>query len=846
MTVSGGSASVQIQEIDLSTRVPGFPGVYGAILIPSRKGPIDTPRLMTYETQLMRTYTPQDKLEVGDSLAFFSASAFLQRSDKLWTFRVIGDNYAHGGVAIKTNDQPANTAWVSGLEDPTAYTFGTHDLFTIYQSDPGVWSDDVCITLSVKRDRENILLNSSTVVHEAATSAIGSLGVGTPITIPAEAATGVLDSALTITAVPGAAGNVTINVVGGGTAGSETAVLNSGVITLTIEDGVSTQDQMKTALLTVVSTIANVVAASPTDIWLLGVGTDTVTLSGGEDSYIVVSDGEINITAVTGKAGNNIQIELVDGATAGSETATQVGNVITVAIEDGVSTQTQIRTALLTIPSVFLSIVAERPTEAWTLGDGSDSVQLAGGTDASTSITVTQRFASGEPVRFSMLTSLTGDALPGGLNNYTTYYTVAASATTVKLANTAEDALAGNALLLSSTGQGTMQLVPMKAVSEPDSFLIEIFHRSNLNVALESYYVSLVPGQKNGLGQNMYIEDLLEGSNYIRAQVNPLVTGTPLPQMIPLYMNGGDDGDPVTDGKMMQAADAFRNADTYPVTVFMDGGWATPAFQKYIDGIAQNRHDCVCMLSVPYDKEASSNYLNDIVDYWMNILNLSSSFSALYTPHVKVYDKYNDRGLYVSPEGYAAAAISFTAMNYEMWYPVAGFRRGQVNVLDLRRRFSKGEMDYLYDGAVSGGGGINPLRFAPGRGILIWGQKTLLGRPSSLSRLSVRLLLCVIEPAIAKTLEDFLFEINDAATRAQVTSVITDYMTIVKARRGVYAFDIVCDDTNNPPAVIDQYQMVVDLYIQPVQSIEYVNFRTVITRTGSALAVNIAAVNATA
>jgi phage tail sheath protein FI len=153
-------------------------------------------------------------------------------------------------------------------------------------------------------------------------------------------------------------------------------------------------------------------------------------------------------------------------------------------------------------------------------------------------------------------------------------------------------------------------------------------------------------------------------------------------------------------------------------------------------------------------------------------------------------------------------------------------------------------MDYLYDGAVSGGGGINPLRFAPGRGILIWGQKTLLGRPSSLSRLNVRLLLCVIEPAIAKTLEDFLFEINDAATRAQVTSVITDYMTIVKARRGVYAFDIVCDDTNNPPAVIDQYQMIVDLYIQPIQSIEYIPFRLVITRTGSALAINQAAVNA--
>jgi len=841
MTVSGGSASVQIQEIDLSTRVPGFPGVYGAICLPARKGPIDTPRLMTYETQLMRTYTPQEKIEVGDSLAFFSATAFLQRSDKLWVQRVIGDNHKSGGIVVRPLGSASNLAWLNGLTDPTAYSFGANDLFTLYQADPGIWSSDVCITLSIPRERESIVLNNTNIVNSAAASATGLLGVGTPLLVPAVSATGSIDGEIDITAVAGAAGNVTINLVGGGTAGSETAVQVGSVITVTIEDGVSTQNQIRTALLALAGVFQTITVASGSDIWLLGVGTDTVTLTGGEDSYFVPSTGEITMTVLPGSAGNNIQVEITDGAVAaGSEIATRVGDIITVQIKDGESTEAQIRTALLTVAGTFTSIVAANPSMVWTIGQGTDTVTFTGGTDAASEITVTQQFASGEPVRFLLLTA---GSLPGGLNNTATFYTVASSATTMKLALTPEDALAGKTIILTSVGSGTMQLVPMKAVSEPNSFLIEIFHRNNLNVALESFYVSLVPGQKNGLGQNMFIEDLLEGSNYIRAQVNPLVTGTPLPQMIPMYMNGGNDGDPITDGKMMQAADVFTNADTYPVTVFMDGGWATPAFQKHIDMIAQNRHDCVCMLSVPYDKEASANYLNDIVDYWMNILNLSSSFSALYTPHVKVYDKYNDRALYVSPEGYAAAAVSFTAMNYEMWYPVAGFRRGQVNVLDLRRRFSKGEMDYLYDGAVSGGGGINPLRFAPGRGIMIWGQKTLLGRPSSLSRLSVRLLLCVIEPAIARTLEDFLFELNDSATRSQVSSIINDYMTVVQARRGVYQFDVVCDDTNNPPAVIDQYQMNVDLYIQPVQAVEYIPFRLVITRTGSSLAINQAAVN---
>ncbi|MFA5071214.1 MAG: phage tail sheath C-terminal domain-containing protein [Candidatus Pacearchaeota archaeon] len=719
MTLSGGSAAVNIQEIDLSTRVPGFPGVYGCLLLPCSKGPIDQPRLTTSETQFLQTFTPLGKVEVGDSLGFFSGLAFMQKSDKMWVQRVIGDNYKYGGLAIRKLNQTTNIAWVAGETDPTAYTFDTNDRFTIYQADPGDWSDDICLKIWLKRDRESLTLNSTNIVNAVATSA--------------------------------------------------TAVI----------------------------------------------------------------DAKITVNAVAGSTKNGIVINIVDGGTAGAETAVKVGNVITVTIEDTVSTQNQIRTALLTLVADILTVTVASGATAWDLSAGTNTATLSGGTDASTKILSAQEFVSGEPIRFTMLSSATGDVLPTGLDLTSTYYTVRDTATSFKLANSLDNALAGVTLVLSSVGQGTAQIIPMKVVSEVNSFLIEVFHRSNLNIPVESWPVSLEIGSKDGFGQNLYIEDVLEGSNLIRAMVNPLTLGNPLPQVTPLYHNGGNDGDPVTDGKMMLAADKFENADTYPVTCFMDGGWATPAYQKHIDAIAQKRHDCVCLLSVPYEREASENYLNEITDYWMNVLNLSSSFSALYTPHVKIYDKFNDRNLFVSPEGYAGAAISYSALNFEMWFPPAGFRRGQVNVLDLRRRFSKGEMDYLYDGAVSGGGGINPLRFAPGRGILIWGNKTLLGRPSTLSRLHVRLLLCVIEPAIAKTLEDFLFELNDEATRSQVEDLLIDYMNDIKARRGVYDFLVVCNDSNNSATDIDQYRMNVDLYIKPTQDVEYVNFRVVITRTGA-------------
>jgi phage tail sheath protein FI len=184
--------------------------------------------------------------------------------------------------------------------------------------------------------------------------------------------------------------------------------------------------------------------------------------------------------------------------------------------------------------------------------------------------------------------------------------------------------------------------------------------------------------------------------------------------------------------------------------------------------------------------------------------------------------QFNDRKIYVSPDGYVGAQISYTASNFEIWNPVGGFRRGILNVEDVRRRFENGQMDTLYNV------GVNPIRFAPGRGILIWGQKTLLARRSALDRLNVRLLLIVIEPAIKEFLEDFLFELNTRETRAQVTAKIESYMDNIRARKGVIDYQVICNSTNNLPNNIDNNEMNVDLFIKPSPSIETIPFRVVL------------------
>lgn len=160
-----------------------------------------------------------------------------------------------------------------------------------------------------------------------------------------------------------------------------------------------------------------------------------------------------------------------------------------------------------------------------------------------------------------------------------------------------------------------------------------------------------------------------------------------------------------------------------------------------------------------------------------------------------------------------------------------GFKRGMLNVIDTKLRFESGELDNIYDN------GINPIRYYPGKGIVIWGQRTLTTIPSALDRLNVRLMLITIEPAIAEALESFLFELNDSSTRSLAAYTVRSYMDGIKARKGVSDYMVVCDDSNNTEDDVDNYRMNLDLYVKPLRGIDWIVFTTVITRTGMSFSV---------
>jgi Phage tail sheath protein subtilisin-like domain/Phage tail sheath C-terminal domain len=392
------------------------------------------------------------------------------------------------------------------------------------------------------------------------------------------------------------------------------------------------------------------------------------------------------------------------------------------------------------------------------------------------------------------------------------------------------------ALLIYQANEGAwgneikIKIIPYSAnpdlVKQPNTFAIQVFKGSNTAVAVETHFCSRNPSALNGYNRSIFVEKVLLSSSYIRAISNPIVDSSVLPkaQSTALALSGGDDGVTAGTSDRIAALQAFANPESISITLMMDGGYAVPAYQKAMDLIAQTRKDCVAILSVPFSAEDSADYINAIGTYRDTDLNMNSSWSALYTGYCLIQDRYNDREIYVSPDGYAAQAISFSAANFELWFPAAGFKRGVLTtVIDVRRRFEEGERDYLYDK------GINPIRFFSGRGIVIWGQKTLSSIPSALDRLNVRLLLVVIGPALKTFLENFLFDLNEPDVRNDILGGITNYMDRIQARKGVTSYTPVCDDSNNLPADIDANRLVVDLYISPTRSIEDIPLRMIIT-----------------
>jgi phage tail sheath protein FI len=218
--------------------------------------------------------------------------------------------------------------------------------------------------------------------------------------------------------------------------------------------------------------------------------------------------------------------------------------------------------------------------------------------------------------------------------------------------------------------------------------------------------------------------------------------------------------------------------------------------------------------------------LDDITAYKTS-LNYSSSYGVMDSGYKLQYDRYNDIFRYVPLCGDIAGCCVTTDLNRDPWFSPAGFDRGRIkNVVRLAFNPNKTERDELYRR------GINPVVSFEGEGTVLYGDKTLLDRPSAFDRINVRRLFIVLEKAIATASKFLLFEFNDEFTRAQFRNLVEPYLRDVQGRRGITDFRVVCDETNNTPQVIDSNSFVGDIYIKPARSINFIQLNFIATPTG--------------
>jgi phage tail sheath protein FI len=291
------------------------------------------------------------------------------------------------------------------------------------------------------------------------------------------------------------------------------------------------------------------------------------------------------------------------------------------------------------------------------------------------------------------------------------------------------------------------------------------------------------------------------------------------------------------DGASPRAADyingynLFRSAESVDVSLILGGGHSTATVPVHIiNNIAEYRKDCIAIFSPRQaDVVNNSGYAGSEVDDIVAFRNSlpSTSYAVIDSGWKYQYDKYNDLFRYVPCNGDTAGTMVRTDIERDPWYSPAGFNRGQIkNVIKLAFNPNKTERDALYKA------GINPITTFPGEGTILFGDKTMLSKPSAFDRINVRRLFIVLEKAIATAAKYTLFEFNDAFTRAQFKALVEPFLRDVQGRRGITDFRVVCDETNNTPEVIDRNEFIGDIYIKPARSINFIQLNFVAVRTG--------------
>jgi hypothetical protein len=296
--------------------------------------------------------------------------------------------------------------------------------------------------------------------------------------------------------------------------------------------------------------------------------------------------------------------------------------------------------------------------------------------------------------------------------------------------------------------------------------------------------------------------------------------------------------EPTNDFQAWTAAiRTFANPNEVTINVFatpsIDWSFNNVLIQDTLDMIEDERTDSIYIIDAPdlepvpvQGEELGITIARDITGL-LNSANIDSSYAATYYPWVKQADTDNNVNVVIPPTAQVVAALAFTDNTTFPWFAPAGITRGATNAKDVKFKFSEDARGILYEDR------INALSKFSNVGVAIFGQKTLQVRESKLDRVNVRRLLLQIKVIIANIAIRLLFEQNDQATIDQFLAQANPALDAIKRERGLEAFDIKMDDSNNSPESRDRNELFGKIFLKPIGALEFIEITFTITPSGA-------------
>ena len=293
---------------------------------------------------------------------------------------------------------------------------------------------------------------------------------------------------------------------------------------------------------------------------------------------------------------------------------------------------------------------------------------------------------------------------------------------------------------------------------------------------------------------------------------------------------------------IISGLDLFTNKELYEVDFILMGSGnfskeQTRAIASKAIAVADSRKDAIAFIS-PYrgafisdgasgtvTVENDDQITNNVLSFYNSLT--STTYGVFDSGYKYMYDRFNNTFRYVPLNGDIAGTCARTDQTDFPWFSPAGTNRGAIlNVVKLPYNPGKAQRDTLYSNR------INPVILSPGAGIVLFGDKTGYGKASAFDRINVRRLFIYLEDAISAAAKDQLFEFNDEITRTNFVNIIEPFLRDVQSKRGIFDYVVICDETNNTAAVIDNNEFIADIYVKPARSINFIGLTFIATRTG--------------